>query len=411
MPFLLFNIQEKGARCVRVLQALNDRGRRIIPSNMTLKELDELRKKTFYCPICKEKVIFRHGPKVIPHFAHQRTSTCTAAKTNESVTHKRAKLQLFHWLQKQQFPVQLEKYFPAIKQRSDVYVEDKQRKLALEFQSTVIQTDDFRRRSEGYKAIGLTPVWLIDRNCLKTVLPFTYRISSRFLPLIETFPEQEPSKLLFYSAEQKRLTILTDIHFVTATKLIAFPQDIPLHEASLDHFFLNRAFPPSTLLKLWLKEKRHFRLASYPVYRRERQFRKWLYEKGFYIEQLPAAIHLPIRLQHKMNVPIWQWQTKLVLNVLHPLPIGNTIHVNRCVNVLLPFVNGKDPNIAREVFREYMKLLTAGKWFKRKDDNVWLKVRYFRFYRYIEEAVAGDERFMRHLAQEMMNDVKRKLHE
>jgi ribosomal protein S27E len=46
------------------------------------------RGKNYFCPACKEPVIFRHGDIKIPHFAHKVSLTCN----QETVTHKTAKL-------------------------------------------------------------------------------------------------------------------------------------------------------------------------------------------------------------------------------------------------------------------------------------------------------------------------------
>ena len=44
--------------------------------------------KQYFCPVCGEPVIPRHGQKRVAHFAHKASGTCTP----ETIVHKTAKL-------------------------------------------------------------------------------------------------------------------------------------------------------------------------------------------------------------------------------------------------------------------------------------------------------------------------------
>lgn len=378
----------------QVLQAINEQGKSIIPSKYPRNELKKLRKQAFFCPICKEKVILRVGSKVIPHFAHHPTSTCESARTNESIYHKRAKFQLYQWLQKQQIPVQLEKYIAQIQQQADLLSKYHDRQIAFEFQSSHISSEQFKMRTDGYHRVNITPIWLIGANRLKKVAPYTYRISHSFLPLINDHPHQNQSNLRFYCPNKKRLTILADLHFIRPNLAVALPHHFSLQHVSLNKLFMKSFIPQEKLLRIWLDKKRSFRLSPHSVYGREFTFRKWLYEKRLHVERLPSVIHLPVRLQFKLTVPIWHWQSKLVINVLHPLSIGSKIHISKCLKEIIPYVKEYDEKEAKAIVNQYFTYLTAGKWFRRVNQNEWQKIRQIRFYRYIEEAIEGDQQFI-----------------
>lgn len=384
-----------------MLQAINERGERIIPSNFSAKEIKLLRQQTFYCPICKEKVIIRAGPKVIPHFAHLATSTCVTVKTNETNYHKQAKIQLFNWLQLQQFPVQLEKYLRPIKQQTDIFVKYKRENYAIEFQNSQLVAEDFINRINGYKRLNINSLWLIGTKRLKQVALFTFRIPASFQSLINVPSVHDPSNIIFYCPYEKRFTILTDLYFVSTNLVFALPHYIPIQRATFHHLFLQTNFPQKKLLQLWLEKKKSFRLSVYPVYGQERQFRQWLYEKKLHVEQLPSIIHLPIRLQFKLNSPLWHWQSKLVINKLNPLRVGAVIHQDDCIKEIIPYVAEYDKTIAKAVIEQYFTYLEAGKWFVKVNQYEWRKLRSFRFYRYIEDALIGDQLFIQHLIREM----------
>lgn len=382
--------------------AINERGKRIFPANLPRNKLLELRKQTFFCPFCKEKVIFRFGQQVIPHFAHHPRSICEIERINESLYHKRAKIQLYQWFQKQRIPTQLEKYFPSILQRADLFIKYNNREIVLEFQSSSISSKNIRKRIEGYNELNINQIWLIGSNQLTQVKPYTFRISPYIIPILNLMKDS-PSKITYYCPNQKRFTILTDLHVIRSNLAVALPHHVFLPHASFHHLFPKTYFPIKKLLKLWLAEKKTFRLSSYPVYGKELKFRKWLYQHKLHVEQLPSVIHLPIRMQYKMNVPLWHWQSKLIINLIHPLPVGSIINKRSCINEIIPYVNEYDEKVAEEVIEQYFIYLTAGRWFKRENKISWRKLRHFRFYRYIEQSVQGDQLFIQYLTNQFSN--------
>lgn len=385
-----------------MLQALNERGDLIIPSTLTNREVARLREKLFFCPQCHEQVIIRAGPKVIPHFAHLPQSSCHLSHGGESNYHQRAKLQLFHWLQKQSFHnVYLEKYVPRIKQRPDILIETNNRLIAVEFQSATISPQEVYKRNVGYASENNFPLWIVGKNkfmnkCKRRLM---FQIDTSIQSFIRRYRKTGSSQLLYYCPITQQFTILNDIYFYRANKALAIPTIYHMEDVHLRQLFPTSTLPKHRLYDHWYTEKKRFRLASYRVHGKELQFRKWLYKKRLHVEQLPSVIHLPIRSQYKMNVPLWHWQSKLVINLLHPLRIGAIVSTEICCRSIERYMDKQFIQQTYELIEQYFAHLVKAKLFVEKNSGQWQKTRNFRFHRYIEDSLRADRMLMNFLKQ------------
>lgn len=71
-------MEEKGV--VHLLTAKNKHGKLICIGDFKGKEeLQKIRKESFYCPQCQEKLVFKLGTHRISHFAHSKSSACSEA--------------------------------------------------------------------------------------------------------------------------------------------------------------------------------------------------------------------------------------------------------------------------------------------------------------------------------------------
>lgn len=383
-----------------MLQALNERGDLIIPSTLTKREVARLRKGSYSCPQCHEQVIMRAGPKVIPHFAHLPQSACHVSRGGESKYHQQAKLHLFQWLQNQSFPnVYLETYLPRIHQRPDILIETNNRLIAVEFQSATVSPQEISKRNKGYAQENIFPLWILGKNNLTTNgnRQFSFQIDSFKQTFIKRYRKQAPTQLHYYCPIEQQFTVLNDIYVYRANKAFAFPITFHKNDIHLKQLFPTSTLPKNRLYDHWYREKQRFRLASYRVYGKELQFRKWLYKQGLHVEQLPSVIHLPIRSQYKMNVPIWHWQSRLVINVLNPLPIGATVSTEACYRLVKQYFVERLEKCTFEPIVEYLTLLVKAKMFVNRGSGQWEKARNFRFHRYIEESLRADRMLMNFL--------------
>lgn len=383
-----------------MLQALNEQGKLITAYLLNEEEIKRLRHQHFYCPECKEKVIIRAGPQTTPHFAHVPSSSCTLKGGGESEYHFQAKLKLFRWLQSQSFPdVELEPYLPTINQRPDLLFSYGNKQIVIEFQSATIAPSEILQRNNGYKQENIYPLWILGEN------QFIPSSKSNYIFQINTFQRHAITQsakhglatLIYFCPVRERFTLLQDIYFHRTNRTFAISRHLSLKQSHFFQLFKPFTFPKSQLYAYWYNEKKRFRLAPYRVRGKELLFRKWLYEKGIHVEQLPSTIHLPLRSQYQMNVPLWHWQSKLVLQLLHPLAIGQTVTITECERILRPYSHVALFTGENSIVEQYFSYLIKAKLFKEVRPHVWMKIREFRFHRYIEEALRADQLLMNYL--------------
>lgn len=380
-----------------MLQAIDEQGKQIIPSLLTKREITELRKCTFYCPQCHEEVIIRAGPKVIPHFAHHPKSTCIISSSGESSYHKLAKVTIFNWLKKQHMNATLEKYLNVINRRPDLFIERAKQNIVIEFQSATISATELAKRNESFKKLNIIPIWILGNNQLKHTSPFTYRISYPFHELLHD--KVETTRLIYFCPYKQLFTVLNDLYFSNLHHAVAHSRIVSINDIKFSDLFKANYLSQRQLYKIWYDKKKTFRLSTYKVYGRELQYRKWLYYKGLHVEQLPSIIHLPIRSQYKMNIPIWHWQSKLVLNILEPLKKGTKVCVNRSMKEILPYVNKRFIHDVKEIIEQYFSLLEKAKIIKKLNQEDWVKNRDIRYHRYIEQSLKADQLLMDYLSE------------
>lgn len=118
----------------------------------------------YYCPACKTRVYLKVGQVLRPHFAHYSKKTCKVFSEGETVEHINGKLDLFNFLKKINYQVQLEAYLPQIKQRPDLLIEYQNQKVALEFQCSSIPIEKIIERSVGYQNANYQVIWILGEQ-------------------------------------------------------------------------------------------------------------------------------------------------------------------------------------------------------------------------------------------------------
>lgn len=122
------------------------------------------RQEPFFCPACRQEVVLRSGRYRLPHFAHRKGAACPVEHEPESERHLTGKRDLFAWLIRQGMEAKLEPYLPAIKQRPDVLFRHGPHLYALEYQCSTIDESLFRERNDGYRLLGIRPLWVLGAH-------------------------------------------------------------------------------------------------------------------------------------------------------------------------------------------------------------------------------------------------------
>lgn len=380
-----------------MLRAKTQAGEFVTLALLPKQQIEKVRKSNeFFCPECQGAVIVRAGPKVIPHFAH-RTKTVCSQRGGEGAYHQKGKLLLLDWLRSQNLEVELEVYLPEIKQRPDLFVRIGTKIIAVEFQCTTISVSEIRKRNRGYKRMNITPIWIVGSNQFKRISTNHLHINTFTLQFVQQFSSTLPTTLLYFCPLKDMFSIVNDLYMTSINRAIAKIIFKKRQTLPFPQLFSHQRFSQEQLYQLWKKEKRKFRLKRSHAYGSELKWRYWLYEKGLHPELLPSVIYLPVAFQHKMRVPLWNWQSRFMIDFFHPLAIGNKFtlaSVQRFLQVfrydqdVFPLVGKEDP------IANYLALLCNLQIIHRTNETTYIKKKSLQFYARIDHAVHGDDELL-----------------
>lgn len=339
----------------------------------------EKEKEEFFCPECKEKVIMKIGTKKMEHFAHQKGSQCVESYERETDYHINGKIQLYDWLEIQQFKPRLEPYFPSIRQRPDISVSCFERNYALEFQCSVIPPELMVKRTNQYQSEKIIPIWILGGKNIKRKGKGKVSLSS----FDYLFLTKSPSNLWYlpaYCPTSKIFILLTSITPVTSKNALS-EISIFSHPSFLFHQLIAPVKKKITCnLHDWKHEiqiqKSSLLLQGY----HSNQFIKELYLRSMNILLLPAIIGLPVPNSPMIETPPLIWQAYLFIDHLHQTK-KNVITFDEVYRSFmkriqkqqiklrtLPLVSDYDPS---KPLIEYLQLLSRLKVLETVNDTVY----------------------------------------
>jgi len=381
-----------------MLRAITKKGKNVLLAALPKRQIEMLRNsEQFLCPECKESVIVRAGPTVIPHFAHRKFSDCVQQARGESAYHQKGKLLLYEWLKKQHIPTRLEKHIPGIDQRPDLLLQGKKRLIALEFQCATIPLALIKRRNEGYRRADIIPIWILGANQFKRKSAIHLHLTAFTRQFLHKIASNAPASLLYFCPKDKMFSIVNDVMMTSANRALAEFSFRPMEKLSFSDLFSFKFFSDEKLFSLWRDEKRTFRLSPRRVYGKERIWREWLYEKNIHIEQLPSIIHLPVRSQWLMSVPPWNWQSRFIIDFFHSLETGQIFSAEQASRFIRKFQLPRHPfePFATDPIAQYLAYLVRLDAVEPLSANRYLKKRPLQFYRNIEESLDGDDELLK----------------
>jgi competence protein CoiA len=388
-----------------MLQAKTKDGITVIPAMLTKGEINQLKKDRilFYCPVCNQKVIIKAGIKTVAHFAHLSIAKCPSYEGGEGIYHEKGKLLLYQWLKSQGLSVQLEVYLPEIRQRPDLLLNIHSKKIVIEFQCAAISMEEVKRRNAGYKTAGITPIWILGGNRLDRISDNHIKLNQHHLPFIHQFTSNSMPSLIFFSTDTQYFIIIQDI-YLTGKNLAMGKFSIQrLNRLTFKDIFKEHAFIPKDLYTLWEKEKYKLRV-NQPrhLFGQDLAWHQWLYLKGFHKEVLPSIIHLPVSQQFKMKTPPWNWQSRLVLDIIDPLPVDSAFTLQK-VNHLLrshyypadsfPLIHTDNSPVG-----EYLRFLSCLNIIQQTPAGNYIKTKPLHKPETIEQAINEDRNLLHFLA-------------
>ena len=388
-----------------MLQAKSHHGGLVTLATLTKAEIERQKaEQQFYCPVCNGQVIIKAGSRMIPHFAHKSTLHCPSSEGGEGPYHEKGKLLLYQWLKSQHLQVELEAHLPEINQRPDLLLTINGKKIAIEFQCARIPIGQIKQRNKGYQALQITPLWILGANRFKRQTKNHFKTDQFTLQFVHQFSSASPRTLFYFCPDTKQFTIIQDMYFPKMGQALGRFYFAALPRLRFTDLFCQHTFSQFHLFELWDKEKKNFRLKQRThLYGKELAWHQWLYIKRTHVEYLPSLIYLPIAAQYRMKSPLWNWQSRLVIDLLHPLPLGGQFSIESCKHLLrqhvhqvndFPLIQSNESPI-----KQYLHLLEKLQVIKQLSPHHYTKTKSITFHKNIESALQDDEIIINQLRQ------------
>ncbi|WP_318246931.1 competence protein CoiA [Halobacillus litoralis] len=367
-----------------MLYALNDQEQLQSIYQKSPTEISQLKGRAYFCPACREPVRIRSGLKVIPHFAHLPDSRCPSIKGGESEEHEAGKWLIYQWLVNQGYQVELEAYLPSIQQQPDVYISGSRRPIAVEYQCSKISVTEIRKRTKGYVDHGIFPLWILGPKHWKKKRADILQFNS----FLQSFLYQWSSlyRLFFLHSRTKTLTTASGLRWLSPSSVTGLFHSYGLNQRTFPQIFSPGWSPPLPSIshhweKAWYDNRTKYRRETGS---KEKQFRQYLYLKGYHFSLIPSVCYLPVKSQVQLSVKPYIWQTCLFMDHFMPVSVGSPVEfpemeVPVTVNQYKP-----DP------VTEYAELLCGLNILKKTGNNKWVKTREVDFPSTMEEAFLDD---------------------
>src|SRR5699024_8161014 len=154
---------------------------------------------------------------------------------------------------------------------------------------------------------------------------------------LQKFSAHTSTQLIYYCPDTHKFFKANDLHLTTNQHAITHLIYYKTHQITFPQLLLHENINKQDLFSAWFHEKKRFRLGYNKIYVEELNWRQWVYIEGFYIEQRTGVVHLPVATQYLMKVPVRHWQSRFLLDFLHPLPIQEVFNLHEVNQFLRPF--------------------------------------------------------------------------
>lgn len=334
---------------------------------LTIQDKDSLqliRRSSFFCPECEGKLLLKMGDKKTPHFAHENRHLCTGSGESESTYHLEGKMDLFKKVQALGLKPELEPFYPEIKQRADVGFCYKNIHYVIEFQCAIISAKHFIKRTEGYKKLNITPIWILGFKNFKKWAPLKMKWSSFIFLFLNNYKEH--FILTAYCPHQKRCYFHVNPHPITLSQSFLTSFQLPLSQ--LEKWQDSILAPNKWYITHWresIHQQKNFHL--HYLTKQNQLFLKEIYGLGLHPHFFPPFIGIPLRNGLLLETPPIFWQSYIFIdtffstkkNKIYPLQKIYEVFHARIIKGdiklrLLPLLPSKDWKWA---IKEYLQIL------------------------------------------------------
>lgn len=311
-------------RMCYVLSALNERGELVTLVKTAKASIPK--GNNYYCPVCQERVMLKTGSNRIWHFAHYHHASCGTSEA-ESDYHLKGKELLYEWFVSQNMQVDIETYFPNIKQRADLYVKSPFQ-IPIEFQCATIDSALFTKRTNQYMNINQKPLWILGGNRLRRIGTQLFRLHQMdWHALQETNHSSHRPFLLYFCPDSNKFALITNITPYSTTKAIGHIQYFSRNQLSFHSLYEgNIKFHHNQLNdKEWLQVKEQWR-----VFRYRQQTPAFQYVNAMFQSQtsdvtlFPGEAGLPTHYSYWIETAPHLWQSWLLIQCVMSRSEGST---------------------------------------------------------------------------------------
>lgn len=277
------------------------------------------RTQSFYCPQCKDPVQLKVGDLVIPHFAHRKNAACSALfSEGESQPHLNGKRLLYQFLVNGKQDAELEPLLNRISQRPDLLVTTSKTKIPIEFQCSTIPISLLDERTDGYRSVGMEPIWILHTPAKFKYLPEGVGIYqfSKFQEWFIVSTPPEGNVLLTFNPHNQTFHYFSSLLHVAGQRYIGMHRILPLH---FQIFPFARPKAPSVKdlrqYANWYETNRNKELQNRILLNRKGikdPFLRSCYEMKMLPTQLPSWIGVPVSGNQAFREADVEWQFRLI---------------------------------------------------------------------------------------------------
>lgn len=298
----------------------------------------------YFCPLCKQKVIYKKGIKIQSHFAHVKNSNCNfnTYKT-ESKEHLEVKGELYKRF-KLLYDVNLEHIFKVDDslQIADVYL--KEINLAFEYQRSIIPYFELLKRTLGYKKANINLIWLIDINkFIKELNVCNNIIYLRYAPFVDNFLNYHKGAIFFYGYDRlKKEIVFYQLWSWNLNKRNAICKKVSYKLDDLRIPIKFKFFKNDLTAKLYPEEIKNYIYTQLKYDKTvKNKILSSLYNKRISTDNIPKEIGVNINEQILLETPLILWQLEvyklyndgksygeIVCQMLNFIKVKNSIYLN-----------------------------------------------------------------------------------
>src|SRR5699024_9004915 len=140
---------------------------------------------------------------------------------------------------------------PQIRQRPDILLQINQKKVAIEFQCAKVQAEQIKQRKEGYKELGIIPIWILGAKRFKRQWSSYFKIDRFTKQFIHQFNPETPRTLFYFCPDTFQFAIIQDLYFTHMGQALGKCKFFKLKQLRFPDIFLRDSFSDWELYRLW----------------------------------------------------------------------------------------------------------------------------------------------------------------